>query len=266
MPVQNRMLAAAAAIAALGFVAACQVEPPVPPDVAAPGPNTPQQAPIAKPEARQIVVQAGQSLSRVAATYGVAQRAIIAANDLTPPYKIKIGQQLLIPGADGPPPAPAVAESAPSEAVPADRPALPGSTDQPPTAAAASPPPSVAPAVAPLEAAAPAGDKSPEPSPPPAVAPLEAAAPAGDKSPEPSPPPVVAAPVSSGSVELPAPAPTDAATAPTAVPTDAATAPTAVPAAAPPGVTCPSGTIGMWSDHDIIKKPVYICHNPQSQS
>src|SRR5437764_7229506 len=111
--VQNRILRAAVAIAAIGLVAACQAEPPSPtvlnevaPDVAAPTPNIAKQAPVAKREARQIVVHAGQSVSRIAAEYGKSRRTIIAANDLTPPYKIKIGQQLVIPSTDGPPPAP----------------------------------------------------------------------------------------------------------------------------------------------------------------
>lgn len=233
---QNRMLRAAVAIAAIGFVAACEAEPPTPtvlngvaPDVAAPSPDIPKQPPVAKREARQIVVQAGQSLSRIAAEYSMPQRAIIAANDLTPPYKIKIGQQLLIPSADEPPPAPAVVGSPPPEVIHVDRPALPRS---------ASPaPPPVVPAIKPLEVAAPAGDKS--------QAPLRA--------------PVVPAPTttsaaSSGTAELPAPATTTA-----------APSPTPVPAAAPPGVICPSGTMGMWSE-DVIKKAVYICHKLGSQS
>src|SRR5579862_355926 len=115
-PVQNRMLRAAAALAAIGFVTACEAPTPTAsngdaPNVAAPGPDTPQGAPVANREARQIVVEAGQSVSRIAVKYGLSKRAIIAANNLTPPYKIKIGQQLLIPSADGPPPAPAAAGS-----------------------------------------------------------------------------------------------------------------------------------------------------------
>src|SRR5205823_3722999 len=106
-------------------------------------PDIAKQGPTGKREARQIVVHAGQSLSRIAAEYGMAQRAIIAANDLTPPYKIKIGQQLRIPGADGPPPAPSVVGSASHEVIPVDRPALANSTAPPPTAVTASlaPPP-----------------------------------------------------------------------------------------------------------------------------
>ena len=242
---QNRMLRVAAAIAALGFVAACQAPTPTAanggaPEVAAPGPDTSQQAPAAKREAQQIVVEAGRSVSRIAAKYGVSRRAIIDANNLTPPYKIKTGQHLLIPSAGGSPPAPAMAGSPPPEIISLDPPAHPGSTAPPPTAATASPaPPPVVPALKPFEVAAPAGDKSPEPLRAPVVS-----APATTGGP----------PASSGSAELPAPATTAA-----------APSPTPVPAAAPPGVTCPSGTIGMWSE-DIIKKPVYICRRPQSQS
>jgi lipoprotein NlpD len=236
--VQNRMLRAVAALAAMGFVAACETPTPTvsnsaAPEVAASSPDTSTPAPVAEREARQIVVEAGQSLSRIAAKYGMSQRAIIAANDLTPPYKIKIGQQLRIPSADGPPPARAVVGAAAAEVTSVDRAALPESTAPPPTAGP--PPPPDAPAVKPIELAAPAGDKSPEPLRA-AVVPVPATT---DKP-----------PASSGSAEPPA------ATATTA---------TSVPAAPPPGVTCPAGTIGMWSE-DIIKLPVYICRKPQSQS
>src|SRR5271155_5147757 len=168
-PVQNRMLRAAFAIAAIGFVAACEVEPAptalsgVGPDVAAPSPDIPTQAPAAKREARQIVVHAGQSLSRIATEYGIPQRTIVAANDLTPPYKIKIGQQLLIPSAADPTPTPAVVGSPPPEIIQAARPPPPRSTAPPPTAETAIPSPPAVPAVQPFEAAAPASDKSTEP-------------------------------------------------------------------------------------------------------
>jgi LysM repeat protein len=242
---QNRMLRAAVAIAAIGLVAACAAVPPTPaasngvaPEVAAPSPDIPKEAPVAKREARHIVVRAGQSLSRIAAEYGMPQRTIIAANDLTPPYKIKIGQQLLIPDADEPSPAPSAVGSPPPEVIPLDRPALPGSAAPPPTTATANPmQPTVVPAVKPVAVAAPAGDKSPEASP----APVAAA-------------PTTTSAASGGSAEPPAPATTAA-----------APPPTPVAAAAPPGVTCPSGTMGMWSE-DIIKKPVYICRKVGSQS
>jgi LysM repeat protein len=233
---QNRILRAAAAIAAIGFVTACEAPTPtvlndVAPDVAAPSSDTPKQASVAKRQTRKIVVEAGQSLSRIAVKYHVPQRTIIAANDLTPPYKIKIGQHLRIPGAGGPPAAPAVVGSSPPEIIPLDRPAPPA------TAATASPPPPVVPVLKPIEVAAPAGDKSPETP----VVPVAAT--------------TGSPPASAGSAELPAPATTAA-----------APPPASISAAAPPGVTCPAGTIGTWSDRDIIKLPVYICHKPPSQS
>src|SRR5260370_30550526 len=51
------------------------------------------------PEARTITVERGQSLGSIAEANHVPKQAIIAANHLTPPYKLKTGGHLLIPGA-----------------------------------------------------------------------------------------------------------------------------------------------------------------------
>ncbi|MGH7095525.1 MAG: LysM peptidoglycan-binding domain-containing protein, partial [Stellaceae bacterium] len=56
----------------------------------APGPGT------------RITVTRGQSLGFLAQRYHVSERTLIDANHLRSPYKIEIGQQLLIPGAAGP--------------------------------------------------------------------------------------------------------------------------------------------------------------------
>jgi LysM repeat protein len=45
-----------------------------------------------------IAVKPGQSLGRIAEHYHVSKRAIIAANQLRPPYELKAGSQLVIPG------------------------------------------------------------------------------------------------------------------------------------------------------------------------
>jgi LysM repeat protein len=45
-----------------------------------------------------IAVKPGQSLGRIAEHYHVSKRAIIAANQLRPPYELKAGSQLAIPG------------------------------------------------------------------------------------------------------------------------------------------------------------------------
>src|SRR6266513_5135272 len=49
------------------------------------------------PDARFVTVRAGQSLGGIAETNHVSKQAIIAANHLSPPYKLKIGEVLKIP-------------------------------------------------------------------------------------------------------------------------------------------------------------------------
>jgi murein DD-endopeptidase MepM/ murein hydrolase activator NlpD len=104
---------AAAATAFAGLVAACAAGAPQPAPVilngAAPGIGGAAEmmpAPALPPSsaaARRIVVRPGQSLGGIARGYHVPARAIIAANRLTPPYKIETGQHLLIPaGAEEP--------------------------------------------------------------------------------------------------------------------------------------------------------------------
>src|SRR5205823_2280913 len=110
--------------------------------------------------------------------------------------------------------------------------------------------------------------------PSPGAAPLSAApsdkrAPAETavKQPEPAPPhkdePALAAAIPSLST---GPLPTSNASEapPTKVP---AALPSASPdaAGAPPGVTCPAGTVGKWSDKDVTRIPIYICSRSQSQ-
>ena len=55
--------------------------------------------PAAMPrETRQVTVQRGMSVGSLAGEYHVSKQAIIAANHLEPPYKIKLGFRLIIPG------------------------------------------------------------------------------------------------------------------------------------------------------------------------
>ena len=60
--------------------------------------DTSAHPPGAPEETRYIVVQRGQSLGLIAETYHVPQQAIIAANHLAPPYRLKAGARLAIPG------------------------------------------------------------------------------------------------------------------------------------------------------------------------
>ena len=70
----------------------------VTPPIAAAAP--PKQLPDAPPgRPLRITVKPGQSLGRIAEYYHVPIRAIIAANQLQPPYELKAGSQLVIPGA-----------------------------------------------------------------------------------------------------------------------------------------------------------------------
>ena len=99
---------AAAGIAFAGLVAACASEPTDPAPVVLKGAalgfagdGADAASPVVRPrgEARRIVVRPGQSLIGIARTHHVPKQAIIAANHLTPPYDVRIGQRLLIPGA-----------------------------------------------------------------------------------------------------------------------------------------------------------------------
>ena len=69
------------------------------------GANEPMAAPTPPPPppTRHIIVQRGQSLGGLAQAYHVPKSAIIAANGLQPPYELKAGARLTIPGAGGSP-------------------------------------------------------------------------------------------------------------------------------------------------------------------
>ncbi|HEV8679894.1 MAG TPA: M23 family metallopeptidase [Stellaceae bacterium] len=166
---------AAATIAFTGLVAACSTDPPSPAPVilrgAAPGfaseaaimpaSNAARMA-RPMPPGRTIVAQHGQSVGRIAQEHRVPTAAIIAANHLSPPYKIETGQRLLIPaGSDptptaipaGPAPGPptAVARATP-DIIPLDGPAPPAAIEP---AAIARPPQGPASLTPPLGSTAP---------------------------------------------------------------------------------------------------------------
>ncbi len=174
-----RILRAAAAAVLAGLVAGCGSGPPAPvilngaaPGMAGDGPagampgampraltNPVPKAMPALRENRRIVVQRGQSLGRIAQEYRVSERAIIAANNLKPPYKIETGQNLLIPGAGAPlsqakAAPPAGAGRPPPEIIPLDGPAPGKSIAFPPAASAPAEPPAIA------------GSQRPPPGPP----------------------------------------------------------------------------------------------------
>src|SRR5947208_14628242 len=92
----RRILSAKAAVLCAALVAACEAPAPtaaVSNDTAtgstAPSATAVASNSVAGRESRQIVVEEGQSISRIAIKYRLPKAAIIAANRLEPPYKIK---------------------------------------------------------------------------------------------------------------------------------------------------------------------------------
>ena len=72
-------------------------------------------SPTPRREAFVHIVQAGETLSHIAKQYGISVAAIAAANGLTDPNRIRVGQQLTIPHpAAAPPPNAATPSTTPS--------------------------------------------------------------------------------------------------------------------------------------------------------
>ena len=158
------------------------------------GVSGPQPAAAMPRETRQITVQRGQSVGSLAGEYHVSKQAIIAANHIEAPYKIKIGTRLVIPGAAAPAVQQAMAPpsaSATPDMIPLDDPPAPRASAPPPVA----PPPAVA-MLSP-----------PRPSAPLPPAPVAALPPPTPPSPPPQPAPApVAAPMPRPAPQLAAPA------------------------------------------------------------
>jgi LysM repeat protein len=217
-PMQSTRLHATVAVLLAVLAAGCAAETATdstaPIDtVAAPSSIATQQAP------KHIVVRAGQSVSRIAAEYGVPRRAIIAANHLEPPYKLKIGLQLVIPRDEAPLMAATAVESKD----------IPHAGTTGASAPAISQPPTSPIPAARIAAATPSQPQE-----------QGIAGQAGVTSNlNPS--------TVSGAATTSAPASNEA-----------AAASPQIAAAAPPGVTCPPGTTGAWSV-DVIQIPMYIC-------
>jgi murein DD-endopeptidase MepM/ murein hydrolase activator NlpD len=140
-------------------------------------------------EPRQITVQRGQSVGSLAGEYHVSKQAIIAANHMEAPYKIKIGTRLIIPGAAAP--ALQQAMAPPSASATATPDMIP--LDDPPPRASAPPPVTPPPAAAMLSPPRPSAPLSPAPvaalppPTPPSVPPQPAPAPVAAPMPQPAP-------------------------------------------------------------------------------
>src|SRR5207248_9075376 len=144
--------------------------------------SMPRPAAAMPRETRQVTVERGMSVGSLAGEYHVSKQAIIAANHLEPPYKIKLGFPLIIPGTAAPPVQQAMMSAPTPDVIPLDDPPTPRASAPPPAApprpAALSTPRPPAPLPAPV-AALPPPPSAPQPAPP-------------SHPPQPPPPPVAA--------------------------------------------------------------------------
>ncbi len=161
-----------AAAVALATALACGHRPPLrpPPPIGAPeprptpppasssrGPGVEPPEPHLEPELLGAihVVKQGETVYRIARTYGLEVRDLLEVNDLSDPRQLKVGMELFVPGARGPRAVPALGAAGPAEPAEPDEPDEP----EPPPAPRARPP---APGAAPP--AAPAGRAASRPS------------------------------------------------------------------------------------------------------
>ena len=160
----------------------------------------------------QVTVERGQTLSGIARAYHVPMSALAEANRLSPPYLIRVGQALIIPGSgEAPPYGPAVAMTEPMP---------PSSPYAPPPGPATPPPPTPPPSTSrqpvsldrppPVSAARPLAAQPPAaltlPPSNPAAAPAPPGAPSEAPTAETLAPPAGHAPSPGASAARPAPA------------------------------------------------------------
>jgi murein DD-endopeptidase MepM/ murein hydrolase activator NlpD len=187
--VRRRLAVAGAMVVVAVLLAACELGPGGPAPVI-------NGAESGSPPPQQVIVQRGQTLSGIAHVYHVPMQILAEANHLSPPYRILVGQALLIPGggapapfgpsvAMAPPPPPIAVPASPPEPVleqpiPLDRP--PPASSAGPRAAAGPPvaltPPVAAPPSRTTDTLSPPPATGAVPAPPPATAPTVPKAPA----------------------------------------------------------------------------------------
>jgi D-alanyl-D-alanine carboxypeptidase len=91
--------------------------------------GTAAPSPIVPPEGLVYTVVGGDTLNAIADRYGVAVEAIIAANGITDPASLQIGQELRIPGSSGPAVTPSPPTPVPGGATPPPGPTSPPAQD-----------------------------------------------------------------------------------------------------------------------------------------
>lgn len=70
---------------------------------------------VQAPQAGSIIVAQGETVYRIASRHNLPVRAVIDANHLSPPYRLQIGQRLILPA---PAPQPTMAHAAPASPAP----------------------------------------------------------------------------------------------------------------------------------------------------
>ncbi|MBI5067210.1 MAG: peptidoglycan DD-metalloendopeptidase family protein [Deltaproteobacteria bacterium] len=153
-----------AAALACGHRPALRPPPPIeapatrPPAVPAParGPGEDAPEPHIEPELLGAihVVKQGETVYRIARTYGLEVRDLLEVNDLSDPRQLRVGMELFVPGARGPRPVPALGAAGPAEVAEPDEPAEP---EPPPGARPRPPAPGAAPPASERPAARPSG-------------------------------------------------------------------------------------------------------------
>ncbi|TMJ62733.1 MAG: M23 family metallopeptidase [Alphaproteobacteria bacterium] len=144
--------------------------------------SMPRPAAAMPRETRQVTVQRGMSVGSLAGEYHVSKQAIIAANHLEPPYKIKLGFRLIIPGTAASPVQQAMVPAPTPDVIPLDDPPAPRASAPlpvapPPAATLSAPrPPAPLPPPAPVAALRPPSP-APQPAPAPAAAPMPQSSP-----------------------------------------------------------------------------------------
>jgi LysM repeat protein len=91
----------------------------IPSAAAAPAPQQPAPAQPAAPTNGTYTVQRGDTLNKIARTFGITLQQLLSVNGITDPNRISVGQVLTIPSGNAPAPQPPVVQNPPAQNPPA---------------------------------------------------------------------------------------------------------------------------------------------------
>jgi murein DD-endopeptidase MepM/ murein hydrolase activator NlpD len=139
--------AAGAAALLAGWAIACRHPPQRPSPASPPAPTAAPAEALAEPHLEPDllgsvhVVKRGETLYRIARTYGVEARDLMEVNDISDPRQLRPGLELFVPGARRPLEVPPLEAGAQEEPEPPSAPATHPPAAAPPAVEAPSPPP-----------------------------------------------------------------------------------------------------------------------------